>query len=159
MKLISGSWNRNQLGAVLLLILGMTFLLGWEAPPWSGQVRVHRSLFHRAKVPFVSGMCVKDAIQQSRGTLGVLDQESVVLYRWRHWLPERIPEGAVVGMQCALQTVGLPGWSDSLWFWWDRVVPRQSCWYEVARDEAAMDVLLHAGELIVLSRKQEYSPP
>ncbi len=157
MRQISGSRNRERQGALLLLLsliaLAIT-VLGWQSPPWSEQVRVHRSEFHRAKIPYIAGMRVRDAVQQSLAILGKgkSARESVVLYRWRCWLPERIADGAVVSMQCALHTLGVPQWSSSLWTWWDARVPRQSCWREIARDERALELLVHPGELIILSK-------
>lgn len=133
----------------MLVVIGVA-VLGWEPPPWKGQVRVCRSPVHRAKIPHEAGMRVKDAIALSRSVLGQAAREQVAVYRWRPWLFERIPDATVMGMQGALGAVGLHGWSDALWQWWDGVVPRQDVWQRVAREGDCREWLLESGELVVL---------
>jgi hypothetical protein len=135
---------------VFSMIAVMVALLGWEPPPWQDQVRVCRSQFHRAKIPYEPGMRVRDAVALSRDVLGETANESVVLYRWKPWLPERIPDATVMGLQGALGFAGMYGWSDGLWRWWDGVVPRHDPWREIARDGDAHDRLMKSGELIIL---------
>jgi hypothetical protein len=95
-------------------------------------------------------MRVKDAIAQSRAVLGEAAGERVVLYRWKLWLPERIPDAMVMGVQGALGVAGLHGCSSALWRWWDGVVPRHDPWLEVARGNDAGERLLKSGEMVVL---------
>lgn len=154
---MTGSWDKKKSALFVLFVMGAVAALGWEAPPWSGQVRVYRSEIHRAKIPYTEGMRVRDALAQSRSLLGNAPG-TVVLYRWRSWLPERILDGAVVGMQGALHAMGFSHWSERLWTCWDTWVPRQKCWREVARGGAASDLLLNPGELIVLIKEESAAP-
>ena len=151
MKFLGVTWNRLRVG--LLVVVTVTAgiaVLGWEPPPWRGQVRVCRSHYDRAKIPFEAGMTVKDAVARSRVILGEKANESVVLYRWKPWLPERIPDEAVMGLQGALGFAGLHGWSNALWQWWEAFVPRQDTWREIARDGSVGERTLQSGELIVI---------
>jgi hypothetical protein len=148
MKLFSASWGRTFACVGALSAMGVG-ILGWQPPPWD-EVRVFRTEFHRARIPHEAGMRVRDAVARSRAILGISPNETVVLYRWRSWSPERIPDSAVLAMQGALGYCGMHHWSSALWQWWDGFVPRQSAWREVARDASAHDHLLGAGEMIVL---------
>jgi hypothetical protein len=153
MKFLGVSWSRTRVALLLIaiIVLGVA-VLGWEPPPWEGEVRVCRSQFHRAKIPFKAGIRVKDAVERSRAVLGEVANESVVLYHWEPWLPERIPVAAIMGLQGALSFAGLYGWSAALWHWWDGVVPRHATWREIARDGNVGDRLVQSGEMIVLRR-------
>jgi hypothetical protein len=148
MKLFSASWGRTFACVGPLIAVGVA-VLGWQPPPWN-EVRVFRTEFHRARIPHEAGMRVKDAVARSHAILGISANETVVLYRWRSWLPERIADSAVLAMQGALRTMGQHHWSDVLWQRWDGFLPRQSAWREVARDASAHDRLVEAGEMIVL---------
>ncbi len=151
MKFLGVSWNTKRLAFLLVVTVVVGFaLVGWEPSPWQGEVRVFRSKFHRAKIPYEPGMRVKDAIARSRTVLGEAAGESVVLYRWKPWLPERIPDATVMGLQGALGMAGLHGYSRALWQWWDRIVPRHDPWREIARDNGVGERLLESGEMVVL---------
>jgi hypothetical protein len=145
---LSGSWGRTLACVGVLIVVGVG-VLGWQAPPWD-EVRVYRTEFQRARIPYEAGMRVKDAVGRSRAILGISANETVVLYRWRSWLPERIPDSAVLAMQGALGYCGQHQWSHALWQWWDGFIPRRSSWSEIARDGAAHDRLVGAGEMIIL---------
>jgi hypothetical protein len=138
---------------VVSMIAVMVAVLGWEPSPWHGQVRVCRSPYHRVKLRHESGMTVRDAVAMSRAALGETAGESAVLYRWKAWLPERIPDATVMGLQGALGFAGLHGCSDALWQWWDGIVPRRDPWREIARGGSALDRPVSPGELIVLRRE------
>jgi hypothetical protein len=151
MKFLGVSWSRPRVALLGCFMTGLLIAeLGWEPSPWQGQVRVFRSQFHRAKIPYERGMRVRDAVERSRLVLGVAANESVVVYRWRAWLPERIPDATIMGLQGALGFAGLYGWSGALWQWWDGFIPRQNPWQEVARDGRVGDRLLQSGEMVVL---------
>jgi hypothetical protein len=155
MKFLGVSWSRTRLVlAALSMIAVMVALLGWEPPPWEGQVRVCRSAYTRAKIPFESGMRVKDAVAMSRAVLGGSEGDTVVLYHWKPWLPERVPDATVMGFQGLLAFAGMHQWSDALWQWWDGILPRSNPWREVGRDGNVREELVHPGEMIVLRRER-----
>lgn len=151
MKFLGVSWSRGRVALLLLLMVAVgAGVLGWQPPPWQGQVRVFRSEYHRARIPHEAGMCVRDAVARSRAVLGERAGEQIAIYRWKAWLPERIPDALVRGLQGALVTAGLHPWSDALWQWWDGFLPRQDTWQQVARAGSVQDWPVESGEMIIL---------
>lgn len=134
---------------LFVVVLGAG-VLGWEPPPSQGQVWVCRSEYHIAKIPYETGMKVKDAVARSHAVLGARAHERVVLYRWRSWLPERVPDATVMGMQGFFYALNMHQCSNDLWRWWDGVVPRQCEWREIARDASAQDLLVESGAMIIV---------
>jgi hypothetical protein len=149
MKGMYGS-RRRALAWLASLVVVIVAFLGWEPSPWQGQVHVCRSEYHRAKIPYEPGMRVNDVLARSRATLGEAANETVVVYRWRPWLIERVPDAIVMGMQSTLYALSLHQWSSALWWWWDGIVPRQEKWREIARDGTVREQLVQSGEMIVL---------
>jgi hypothetical protein len=133
----------------VVVILGVAYL-GRKPPPSQGQVWICRSDYHIAKIPYEPGMRVSDAVARGRKLLGERGREDVVLYRWKPWLPERVADSIVAGMQGFFFALDMHQSSDTLWRWWSGIVPRQFEWLEVARNEMAQNRLVESGAIIVL---------
>jgi hypothetical protein len=151
MNLMFRSSGRALVWLGLLMVVKVAEM-GWEPPPWRGQVRVFRSQHCWVRVPHEEGMRVKDAIARSRSVLGEgTDDERVVVYHWRCWLPQRVPDAMVMGIQNVLGGLGLHQRSSALWWWWDGVIRREDAWREAARDGSARDRVLQSGEMIIVA--------